>query len=125
MNRTIGRTPTERFADRREIAEDLALEALLAIEHAWARAHREGEPLTDRWGEGASRLRLADLGFDPRLRTYAMIGACPRHGEFVSEWTGLLADRLPEALGCTRVADGETCRLYGPVRPIVRPAKAA
>lgn len=120
-----GRTPTELLAYRREIAEDFALEALLAIEHAWARAHREGGPAPDRWGEGASRLRLADLGFDPRLRTYVMIGACPRHGEFVSEWTGLLAERLPEALRCTRVADGETCQLYGPVRPIVRPAKAA
>lgn len=114
----MSRTPAERSAERRGIADDFALEALLAIEHAWKRAHADGEPSSDRWGEGASRLRLADLGFDPRLSGYAMVGFCPRHGQFVTEWTGLLADRLPEQLRCTIPSEGARCQFYGPVSPI-------
>lgn len=125
MSKIDGRTPTGRFADLREEAERSALEALVAIEHAWKSAHRDGEPMLDRWGEGPSRLRLADLGFDARLRSHAVIGACPRHGEFASEWTGLITDRLPEVLRCTHVEAGERCPYHGPVAPIARRAKAA
>jgi hypothetical protein len=52
--------------DRYSVAEDLALEAILAMERAWGRAHRDGELEPDEWGEGPSRVRLADLGLDAR-----------------------------------------------------------
>lgn len=125
MSTTKGRTPAERLADRRAVAEDFALETLLAIEHAWDRAHADGEPTADRWGEGPSRLRLADLGFDPRLRREPMVGLCPRHGQFLTEWTGILTDRPPEDLRCTILGGSERCELRGPVSRTFVGASAA
>ena len=102
--------------DRYSVAEDFALDALLAIEDAWKRAHRGGELAADPWGEGPSRLRLADLGLDARVRTHALIGACPRHSEFFLEWTGLIDEEPPEFARCTATNEGERCPLSGPVR---------
>lgn len=122
MSRIDGGAPTSRLADLREEAERSALEALIAIERVWKSAHPSGEPIPGRWGEGPSRVRLADLGFDARLRTLAIVGLCPRHAEFFTEWTGLLADRLPEQLRCERVDDGRRCELHGLVMGLARAA---
>lgn len=104
--------------DRFSVAEDAALEALLAIEHAWERAHRGQEPVEDVWGEGPSRLRLADLGLDARLRDHALVGICQRHGEFTVEWTGFLHEEPPDFARCTATADGQRCPLSAALAPI-------
>lgn len=111
----MSRTPNGTRIDRYSVAEDSALEALLAIEHSWERAHRGHELAPDVWGEGPSRLRLADLGLDARVRSHAMVGMCPRHGEFAVEWTGLLHEDPPDVARCTAGADGERCPLSGPL----------
>lgn len=101
--------------DHYSVGEDLALEALLSIERAWERAHRGVELATDRWGEGPSRLRLADLGLDARLRTHTMLGVCYRHGAFPVEWTGLMDEEPPHFARCTAASEGERCPLSGAV----------
>ncbi len=93
---------------------------LVAIERAWARAHPEGEPEPDRWGEGPSRLRLADLGLATGVRSQAMVGLCYRHGEFATEWNGLEDEEPPDFLRCTVASDGRRCELSGPVRSDLR-----
>lgn len=104
--------------DRYSVAEDFALEALVAMEAAWERAHRGRELASDVWGEGPSRLRFADLGLDARVRSHAMVGMCPRHGEFAVEWTGRLNEDPPSVARCTEVSDGQRCPLNGPLMPM-------
>lgn len=111
-----GTQPRTRI-DHPSVAEDLALEALLAIERSWEQAHRYGEPTPDLWGEGPSRLRLLDLGLDARLRSHALLGTCPFHGRFMTEWTGLVDERPPEVARCTDTSAGERCRLSVPATP--------
>ncbi len=94
-------------------AEDVAIEALLAMERAWAKAHRGGELPPDMWGEGPSRLRLADLGLDTRLRSNSMIGVCSVHGEFSFDWTGLRHEQPPQVSWCTATSGGQRCSLRG------------
>ena len=101
--------------DHYSVAEDFALEALLSIERVWGQAHLEAELVSDRWGEGPSRVRLADLGLDPRVRTHAMTGVCHRHGDFGVEWTGRIGEDPPDFARCTATSDGERCVLNGPV----------
>lgn len=101
--------------DHYSVAEDFALEALVAIEHAWELAHRGVEPVPDRWGEGPSRLRLADLGLDARVRSHPMVGVCPRHGEFSVEWTGRIHEEPPGFARCSAMSEGERCPLNGPL----------
>ncbi len=101
--------------DIHAVVEDLALESLLSIERAWTQAHPEGDPPSDPWGEGPSRVRLADLGLDARLRTHPLVGMCHRHGEFVLEWTGRIHEEPPDFVRCTATSDGQRCELDGPV----------
>jgi len=102
--------------DRYSVAEDLALEAIVAMERAWGRAHRDGELEPDEWGQGPSRVRLADLGLDARLLDHVLLGACPQHSEFSLQWTGLVDETPPDFARCSVTNAGERCPLTGPVR---------
>jgi hypothetical protein len=109
--------------DHRSVAEDFALEALLSIERVWERAHRDHELVPDPWGEGPSRVRLVDLGLDPRVRTHALTGVCHRHGAFSTEWSGRIDEDPPDFARCTATTDGERCVLDGPVTRTGGPSK--
>lgn len=122
MKSTRIQTPAQRLG---EIADDLALETLVAIEAAWKGAHPGGEPEPDRWGEGPSHMTLAALGLDVTLYGFTLVGICPRHGDFLSEWWGRHADRPPEHARCPVVADGKRCELDGLVTPVPMNDKAA
>jgi hypothetical protein len=113
MNRTQPGTPI----DHHRVAEDLALDALLAIEHSWKEANGDRELIRDIWGEGPSRLRLEDLGLDTRLRSRTLVGTCPLHGTFANEWTGLVGERPPDVARCPDTSAGERCRLTVPATP--------
>ncbi len=111
MNDTHHGTRTDRFS----VAEDFALAALLSIEHAWEHAHRDGELERDPWGEGPSRLRLADLGLDARTRSHTLVAVCYRHGGFKVEWNGLMDEEPPDFARCTDTSEEGRCSLSGPV----------
>ena len=54
--------------------DDALLDAILALRDAWR--DREG------------KLTLRDFGIETRCVTYVISGLCPKHGQFVTEWTG-------------------------------------
>ena len=105
---------TKTCTDPQCFAEEVALPALIAIEKAWRAAHRDGELSPDIWGEGPSRLRLSDLDLDTRLRTHAMYGICPVHGDFSFDWDGLRHEQPPEVARCSATSGGQRCSLRGP-----------
>ncbi len=82
----------------------LPLDAILALRHAWR--EREG------------RLTLAALDLDPHLVTFVVSGFCPRHGQFVSEWTGLAIEPIPLEARCSAGEPGR-CVMTSPVFVLV------
>lgn len=84
--------------------DDALLGAILALRAAWS-AH-------------AGRVTLADLDLDPRLATFVLSGVCPRHGQFVREWTGRAIDPLPIEARCS-AADRGRCQEIAPVFVLV------
>ena len=56
--------------------------------------------LRARWEERDEHLTLAECGLDARLVTVVVSGLCSKHGQFVSEWTGLVSDRPPLDARC-------------------------
>jgi hypothetical protein len=84
--------------------DDGMLEAILALRTSWER--REG------------RLTLADLELDTRLVTFVVSGLCPRHGQFVAEWTGRCSDPIPLEARCP-AGEGGRCSETSPVYVLV------
>lgn len=97
---------TELAPVRRDWTEDddALLGAILALRQTWSA--RDGH------------VTLADLGLDPRLATFVLSGVCPRHGQFVREWTGRATDALPIEARCS-VADRGRCHEVAPVFVLV------
>ena len=67
--------------------DDAMLDAILWLRRVWA--HKD------------QQVTLADLGLDPHLVTFVVSGHCPRHGQFVSEWTGRTSDPVPLEARCS------------------------
>ncbi len=84
--------------------DDALLGAILALGRSWSA--RNG------------RVTLTDLGLDSRLATFVLSGVCPRHGQFVREWTGRATDVLPIEARCS-VADRGRCHEVAPVFVLV------
>jgi hypothetical protein len=81
--------------------DDAMLEAILAMGRIWA----------DRGG----RVSLAALELDTRLVTFVVSGLCPRHGQFVADWTGRYTDPVPMEARCPAAETGrcwETSPVY-------------
>jgi hypothetical protein len=97
-----------RAKDRRPRAwsehDDAMLDAILWLRRVWA--HRE------------ARVTLADLGLDAGLVTFVVSGLCPRHGQFVSEWTGRRSDPVPLEARCSAAELGR-CGETSPVFVLV------
>ena len=74
--------------------------------------------LRERWRERRGRVRLADCDLETKLVTFVVSGVCPRHGQFVSEWTGRLNDALPLEARCA-AGDGQRCDVTSPVFVLV------
>ncbi len=55
---------------------------------------------------------------DPRLVTFVLSGVCPRHGQFVREWTGRRSDPLPLEARCGAAERGR-CHETVPVFVLV------
>ncbi len=103
---------------RRDL-DDAALGAILALEKIWRRAHEGYEWRLDRWGEGPSRVSLADLGLDARVRTLTLLATCPPHGAVPLEWTGRLADEPPTSARCQRLVGDVPCEFDAPVHAVL------
>jgi hypothetical protein len=74
--------------------------------------------LRELWRERRGRVRLADCALEARLVTFVVSGLCPRHGQFVSEWSGRVQDSLPLEARCP-VGDGSRCDQTTPVFVLV------
>lgn len=70
------------------------------------------------WAQCRGRVTLARLALDPRLATFVLSGVCPRHGQFVREWTGRVADSPPLEASCS-AADRGRCHEIAPVFVLV------
>ena len=70
------------------------------------------------WDESGGRLTLAALALDARLVTFVVSGLCPRHGQFVAEWTGRGTDPVPMEARCPAAETGR-CRETSPVYVLV------
>ena len=93
--------------------------------HAWRDWSEDDDALLEtilelrrRWDERRGRLTLATLELDHRLATFMLSGVCPRHGQFVREWTGRLADAPPLEARCTAAERGR-CGELAPVFVLV------
>lgn len=75
--------------------DDDMLEAILALRRIWD--EREG------------RVTLAALELDARLVTFVVSGLCPRHGQFVADWTGRCTDPVPLEARCPAAESGRCC----------------
>jgi hypothetical protein len=67
------------------------------------------------WEERSGRVSLAALELDARLVTFVVSGLCPRHGQFVSDWTGRCTDPVPLEARCPAAESGrcwETSPVY-------------
>ena len=71
--------------------------------------------LRDLWRVNEGRPTLRDLGLDARCATFVVSGLCPKHGQFVGEWTGRVTDPLPLEARCS---DGR-CPELSPVFVLV------
>ena len=81
--------------------DDAMLDAILGLEKIWA--------------EGGGRVTLAMLELDARLVTFVVSGLCPRHGQFVADWTGRCTDPIPLEARCPAAESGrcwETSPVY-------------
>jgi hypothetical protein len=71
--------------------------------------------LREIWDARAGRLTLADLELDATLVCLVVSGLCPRHGQFVTEWTGRRTDPFPLEARCPAAERGrcwETSPVY-------------
>jgi hypothetical protein len=84
--------------------DDRMLDAILWLRRVWA--HKDG------------RVTLTDLGLDARLVTFVVSGLCPKHGQFVSEWTGRTSDPVPLEARCSAAERGR-CHETSPVFVLV------
>lgn len=67
------------------------------------------------WDEHEGRVTLAALELDARLVTFVVSGLCPRHGQFVADWTGRRTDPVPLEARCPAAESGrcwETSPVY-------------
>ena len=81
--------------------DDIMLEAILGLERLWE--------------ERSGRVSLAALELDARLVTFVVSGLCPRHGQFVADWTGRCTDPDPLEARCPAAESGrcwETSPVY-------------
>ena len=81
--------------------DDDMLDAILALRHIWD--ERDGA------------VTLAMLELDARLVTFVVSGLCPRHGQFVADWTGRCTDPIPLEARCPAAESGrcwETSPVY-------------
>jgi hypothetical protein len=70
------------------------------------------------WNGHGGRVTVAELGLEARLVTLVVSGVCPRHGQFVAEWTGRVADRPPLEARCP-AGGGTRCAEISPVFVLV------
>ena len=81
--------------------DDAMLDAILGLEKIWA--------------ERGGAVTLAMLELDARLVTFVVSGLCPRHGQFVADWTGRCTDPIPLEARCPAAESGrcwETSPVY-------------
>ena len=67
------------------------------------------------WDERDGQVTLAALQLDARLVTFVVSGLCPRHGQFVADWTGRCTDPVPLEARCPAAESGrcwETSPVY-------------
>jgi hypothetical protein len=95
-------TRTRRAKRAWSAEDDRSLDAILALRRAW---YTRG-----------GRLTLAALGLDARVVTFVVSGLCPRHGQFVREWTGRILDPLPLEARCPAA---DRCQQTSPVFVLV------
>lgn len=74
--------------------------------------------LRARWRECHGHVTLAAVGLDASLVTFMVSGLCPRHGQFVTEWTGRVDDRPPLEARCP-AGGGTRCAELSPVFVLV------
>ncbi len=84
--------------------DDALLDSILALRTAWE--------------EHRGQVTLAALGLDPALVTFVVSGLCPKHGQFVAEWTGRACDRPPLEARCPG-ANERRCGELSPVFVLV------
>ncbi len=84
--------------------DDALLDSILAVRRVW--------------DESGGHLTLAALELDTRLVTFVVSGLCPRHGQFVSEWTGRCTDPVPMESRCPASETGR-CSETSPVYVLV------
>ena len=84
--------------------DDAMLDAILWLRRVWA--HRQ------------EKVTLRDLGLNATIVTFMVSGHCPRHGQFVSEWTGRSSDPVPLEARCS-AADSGRCGETSPVFVLV------
>jgi hypothetical protein len=84
--------------------DDAMLEAILGLGGIWE-AH-------------AGRVTLEHLQLDARLVTFVVSGLCPRHGQFVADWTGRCSDPIPLEARCPAGESGR-CSETSPVYVLV------
>jgi len=84
--------------------DDALLGAILALRDAWR--DREG------------KLTLRDFGIETRCVTYVISGLCPKHGQFVTEWTGRHGESVPLEGRCSAAEQGR-CVEMSPVFVLV------
>ena len=70
------------------------------------------------WRARGGHVALADLGLETPCVTYVVSGLCPKHGQFVAEWTGRLREPLPLEARCS-AADRGRCAETSPVFVLV------
>jgi len=81
--------------------DDAMLDAILGLEKIWE--------------ERGGTVTLAMLELDARLVTFVVSGLCPRHGQFVADWTGRSTDPIPLEARCPAAESGrcwETSPVY-------------
>jgi hypothetical protein len=74
--------------------------------------------LRERWDARGGRLTLPDLELETTLVTLVVSGLCPRHGQFVTEWTGRKTDPFPLEARCP-AGDRGRCHETSPVYVLV------
>ena len=84
--------------------DDALLDSILAVRRVW--------------DESGGRLTLAALELDARLVTFVVSGLCPRHGQFVAEWTGRCNEPVPMETRCPASETGR-CSETSPVYVLV------
>lgn len=84
--------------------DDALLDAILAVRRLW--------------DEHDGHVTLAALELDTRLVTFVVSGLCPRHGQFVAEWTGRCTDPVPMESRCPAAQTGR-CSETSPVYVLV------